>query len=142
MIIRRGAIRNITLTFRLFSKYRTDMKNAEVIDALGALAHEHRLAIYRLLVEQGPEGLPAGVIGERVGLVPSSLTFHLQSLQRAGLITQVRASRQVICSADYAVMNALVGYLTDKCCSASTESCDAACGPRSTSRAPRRKAVA
>lgn len=142
MIIRRGAIRNITLTFRLFSKYRTDMKNAEVIDALGALAHEHRLAIYRLLVEQGPEGLPAGVIGERVGLVPSSLTFHLQSLQRAGLITQVRASRQVICSADYAVMNALVGYLTDKCCSAGTQSCESACAPRSTARTPRRKAAA
>ena len=62
------------------------MKTAEVIDALGALAHEHRLGIYRLLVEQGPSGLPAGTIGERIGLVPSSLSFHLQSLQRAGLL--------------------------------------------------------
>jgi len=99
------------------------MKTAEVIGALGALAHEHRLGIYRLLIEQGPGGLPAGAIGQRVGLVPSSLTFHLQSLQRAGLITQVRASRQIFYSADYSVMNGLVSYLTDKCCSAAAQSC-------------------
>ena len=107
------------------------MKTAAVIDALGALAHEHRLAIYRLLVEQGPAGLPAGAIGERVGLLPSSLTFHLQSLQRAGLITQVRASRQLIYSADYTSMNELVGYLTDKCCAASGQGCATECAPRS-----------
>jgi ArsR family transcriptional regulator len=58
------------------------MKTPQVIDALGALAHEHRLAIFRLLVERGPAGLPAGRIAERVGLAPSSLTFHLQNLQR------------------------------------------------------------
>ena len=118
------------------------MKTGEVIDALGALAHEHRLAVYRLLVEQGPQGLPAGVIGERIGLVPSSLTFHLQALQRAGLVTQVRASRQLIYSADYTVMNALVGYLTDKCCSAGNAGCDEACAPRTATRAARRKAAA
>lgn len=117
------------------------MKTGEVIGALGALAHEHRLAIYRLLVEQGPAGLPAGAIGERVGLLPSSLTFHLQSLHRAGLITQVRASRQLIYSADYTVMNELVGYLTDKCCAASTQSCDPACAPR-VAKSVRRKSVA
>jgi DNA-binding transcriptional ArsR family regulator len=117
------------------------MKTAEVIGALSALAHEHRLAIYRLLVEQGPEGLPAGVIGDRVGLVPSSLTFHLQSLQRAGLITQVRASRQLIYSADYSAMNGLVGYLTDNCCAASGESCAPACSP-GTAKPARRKSVA
>jgi len=105
------------------------MKTPEVIDALGALAHEYRLAVYRLLVERGPEGLPAGVIGERVGLVPSSLTFHLQALQRAGLIKQVRASRQLIYSADYGVMNELVGYLTDTCCAASESGCNAECAP-------------
>lgn len=117
------------------------MKTADVIGALGALAHEHRLAIYRLLVEQGPEGLPAGVIAERVGLVPSSLTFHLQSLQRAGLITQARASRQLIYSADYSAMNGLVGYLTDKCCVASGQGCAPACAPR-TARPARRKSAA
>ena len=106
------------------------MKTPEVIGALGALAHEHRLAIFRLLVERGPEGLPAGVIAERVGLVPSSLTFHLQALQRANLIRQVRASRQLIYSADFTAMNELVGYLTDNCCAASGASCETGCGPR------------
>ena len=77
------------------------MKSGEAVDALGALAHEHRLAVYRLLVERGPEGLPAGVIAERVGLVPSSLTFHVQALQRAGLITHRRVSRQVFYAADF-----------------------------------------
>jgi ArsR family transcriptional regulator, arsenate/arsenite/antimonite-responsive transcriptional repressor len=114
------------------------MKTLQVITALGALAHEYRLAIYRLLVEQGPTGLAAGVIGERVGLVPSSLTFHLQSLQRAGLITQSRASRQLIYSADYSVMNALVGYLTDKCCTAADASCATECKPARPARAVRR----
>lgn len=117
------------------------MKTADVIAALGALAHEHRLGIYRLLVEQGPAGLPAGAIGERIGLVPSSLTFHLQSLQRAGLVNQARASRQLIYSADYPVMNELVGYLTDKCCAATGPDCAPACAPRAT-KPVRRKSAA
>lgn len=109
------------------------MKTPAVIDALAALAHEYRLAIYRMLVEQGPGGLAAGVIGERVGLQPSSLTFHLQALQRAGLITQRRASRQLLYSADYGVMNGLVGYLTDNCCAVE----GGACCPPPPVRAPR-----
>jgi len=102
------------------------MKTPAVIEALGALAHEHRLAIYRLLVQRGPEGLPAGTIGQRIGLVPSSLTFHLQNLQRAGLITQRRDSRQLIYSADFPVMNGLVGYLTENCCGNGASEC---CAP-------------
>jgi len=117
------------------------LKTEEVIEALGALAHGHRLAIYRLLVEQGPEGLPAGDIGERVGLQPSSLTFHLQSLQRAGLITHIRASRQLIYSADFGAMNDLVGFLTDKCCSAGSSSCDTACKPPRAQKPGRSKAA-
>ena len=118
------------------------MKTAAVIDALGALAHEYRLAIYRLLVEQGPSGLPAGVIGERVGLVPSSLTFHLQALHRAGLITQTRASRQLIYSTDYSVMNGLVGYLTDKCCTASGQACEpGVCTPQPIRNVKRKRAA-
>src|ERR1700678_827754 len=97
------------------------MKTPRVIDALGALAHEHRLAIFRLLVERGPAGLSAGRIAERVGLVPSSLTFHLQALQRAGLINQRRESRQLIYSADFDVMNDVLGYLTENCCAGSGE---------------------
>src|ERR1700676_1187957 len=103
------------------------MKTGRVIDALGALAHEHRLAIYRLLVQRGPEGLPAGAIGERVGLVPSSLTFHLQNLQRAGLITQQRVSRQLIYSADFDAMSGLIGYLTENCCGQGNGDCATTC---------------
>ncbi len=105
------------------------MKTPLVIAALSALAHEHRLAIYRLLVERGPEGLAAGAIGERVGLLPSSLTFHLQNLQRAGLITQERSSRQLIYSADFEAMNGLIGYLTENCCGQGNSECATACKP-------------
>lgn len=118
------------------------MKTPDVINALGALAHEYRLGIYRMLIERGPEGLSAGVIGERIGLLPSSLTFHLQALQRAGLITQTRASRQLIYSADYTVMNDLVGFLTDKCCSAADADCDALCKPVRSAKLTRRSKVA
>jgi ArsR family transcriptional regulator len=118
------------------------MKTPLVIAALSALAHKHRLAIYRLLVEQGPEGLSAGVIGERVGLLPSSLTFHLQNLQRAGLITQRRISRQLIYSADFDAMNGLIGYLTENCCAASGGKCAEACQPVRTRNASKRAAKA
>jgi ArsR family transcriptional regulator len=99
------------------------MQSPEAVHALGALAHEHRLAIYRLLVETGPDGLAAGVIAERLGIAPSSLTFHLQHLQRAGLIDQKRASRQLIYAADFARMNALVGFLTENCCGGGQTAC-------------------
>ena len=92
------------------------MKTPEVIEALAALAHEHRLAVFRLLVETGPGGLPAGEIGQRVGLLPSSLTFHLQHLTRAGLLSQRRVGRQLFYVTDFGVMNALVAYLTENCC--------------------------
>jgi DNA-binding transcriptional ArsR family regulator len=118
------------------------MKTPAVIGALGALAHEHRLAIYRQLVQRGPGGLPAGAIGERVGLVPSSLTFHLQNLQRAGLIAQRRESRQLIYSADFAVMNGLVGYLTENCCGNSSADCSSGCAPAQPAKAAKRAARA
>ena len=104
------------------------MKAKDVIEALGALAHEHRLALYRLLVERGPEGLPAGHIAAHLKLVPSSLTFHLQALQRAGLIIRRRESRQLIYSADFDAVNAVVGYLTENCCVGSGE-CAPGCKP-------------
>src|SRR5882724_11523697 len=118
------------------------MKTPAVINALGALAHEHRLAIYRLLVQRGPDGLPAGVIGQRVGLLPSSLTFHLQNLQRAGLIAQRRESRQLIYSADFAVMNGLVGYLTENSCSNSGADCLSSCAPAQPAKVGKRGARA
>jgi ArsR family transcriptional regulator len=109
------------------------MKARDVIDALGALAHEHRLAVFRLLVERGPEGLPAGHIGKRLGVAPSSLTFHLQGLQRAGLISQRRESRQLIYSADFDSMNKVIGYLTENCCAGSQ--CAPECAPPRSRRA-------
>jgi DNA-binding transcriptional ArsR family regulator len=109
------------------------MNATETVQALGALAHEYRLAIYRLLVEKGPEGLSAGDIAERIGVVPSSLTFHVQALQRAGLITQRRVSRQLFYSADFEAMNGLVDYLTRNCCGG-VESCAAACKPTAASK--------
>ena len=116
------------------------MKPNQVIAALGALAHEHRLAVYRLLVAGGPDGLPAGSIADRVGLVPSSLTFHLQNLQRAGLITQRRDGRQLIYTTDFGVMTSLVTYLTENCCG-SASGC-VPCAPPSAAKPRRSKTAA
>ena len=92
------------------------MDRKQAIAALGALAQETRLDLFRLLVTCGLDGLPAGVIAERLGVLPSSLSFHLAQLTHAGLITQRRLSRQLIYSADYDAMNTLLAYLTENCC--------------------------
>jgi ArsR family transcriptional regulator len=105
------------------------MDAPQVIGALGALAHETRLKVFRMLVERGPDGLPAGTIAERLALPPSSLTFHLQQLTHAGLITQRRLSRQLFYATDFAVMNAVVSYLTDNCCGGA-EACAPVCRPQ------------
>ncbi|MDQ3056976.1 MAG: ArsR family transcriptional regulator [Pseudomonadota bacterium] len=99
------------------------MDNEDSVRALAALAHTHRLAVFRLLVGQGPQGLAAGAIAKAIGLAPSSLTFHLHHLHRAGLVTQRRESRQLFYAADFAAMNALVGYLTDHCCDGDVAAC-------------------
>ena len=101
----------------------TNVDPKQAVNALSALAHEHRLAIYRMLVERGPDGLPAGAIAERLGVPSSSLTFHLQHLLRAGLVTQRRVSRQLIYAADFATMNGLVGFLTENCCGRGASAC-------------------
>jgi ArsR family transcriptional regulator len=111
------------------------------IEAFGALAHEYRLAIYRLLVEQGPDGLSAGAIGEAIGLVPSSLTFHLQNLHRAGLIVQRRKSRSLFYSVDFDAMSDLLGYLTENCCAASGGSCATAREPAAKAKTAKRRKV-
>jgi ArsR family transcriptional regulator, arsenate/arsenite/antimonite-responsive transcriptional repressor len=115
------------------------MKTTGAVGALGALAHEHRLTLYRLLVERGPDGLPAGAIAERLQIAPSSLTFHLQHLQRVGLIKQRRVSRQLIYAADFTVMNELLAYLTENCCGSQTASCAPACETARTSTQSTRK---
>jgi len=107
------------------------MDEKHAIAALGALAQDTRLALFRLLVTAGPAGLPAGVIAERLGVQPSSLSFHLAQLVHAGLITQRRLSRQLIYSAEYGAMNALLAYLTENCCGRDTVNapvCDPAAG--------------
>jgi ArsR family transcriptional regulator len=88
----------------------------QAVSALGALAQEHRLALFRLLVQAGGEGMAAGAIAEALGVPNSSLSFHLAQLSRAGLIRQERRSRSLIYSADYGAMNALLGYLMENCC--------------------------
>lgn len=105
------------------------MDSARTISCLGALAQETRLAIFRLLVERGPAGLPAGLIADRLGLPASSLSFHLAHLTRSGLIVQRRVSRQLIYSADFAVMSDLIGFLTDNCCGSNAALCATACAP-------------
>ena len=95
---------------------RAKIDSKAVIAALGALAHETRLGIFRLLVERGPEGLAAGAIAEALGIPPSSLTFHLHQLMHAGLISQRRLSRQIFYATDFAAMTAVTAYLTENCC--------------------------
>jgi ArsR family transcriptional regulator, arsenate/arsenite/antimonite-responsive transcriptional repressor len=102
--------------------------SATAIAALGALAQEHRLALFRLLVQAGEGGIAAGAIAEALGIPNSSLSFHLAQLSRAGLIRQERRHRSLIYSADYPAMNALVGYLMENCC-AGAGCGDAVCTP-------------
>jgi DNA-binding transcriptional ArsR family regulator len=92
------------------------MESTQAVQTLSALAQESRLAIFRLLVQAGPGGLAAGAIGEKLGLPPATLSFHLAGLTRAGLAQSRQEGRFVIYNADYAAMNALVGFLTDNCC--------------------------
>lgn len=87
-----------------------------VVRALGALAHESRLAIFRALVVAGPAGMPAGEIAQQVGLSPSSLSFHLKDLSHAGLVTGDQQGRFIFYSANFEAMNGLVGFLTENCC--------------------------
>jgi ArsR family transcriptional regulator, arsenate/arsenite/antimonite-responsive transcriptional repressor len=98
------------------------MKTKNAVEALSALAHEQRLRVFRLLVKAGPAGLPAGRIAARLRSAPSSLSFHLKELDRAGLVTSRQNGRFVIYSADFKAMDVLLAYLTENCCA------DADCG--------------
>jgi DNA-binding transcriptional ArsR family regulator len=120
------------------------MTAEETIAALAALAHAHRLAAYRLLVVAGPEGLSAGLVAEKLSIAPSSLTFHLQQLLRAGLVTQRRLSRQLIYAANFETMNAMLAYLTKNCCGQGEQGVCATsvCKAKSGKKSPRRMARA
>jgi ArsR family transcriptional regulator len=108
------------------------MDTKEVLAALSAIAQESRLAIFRLLVQVGPEGMAATKIAEQLDIAPSSLSFHLKELAHARLITSRSEGRFIIYSTDVVVMNSLIGYLTENCCGG------VACGPvgRDTTKSP------
>ena len=99
------------------------MKRSAVIGALGALAQETRLDIFRLLVQRGPEGMPAGEIGSRLGQPSPTMSFHLTQLRFAGLVSSRRESRSIIYSANFKAMTDLLGYLTENCCGGRPELC-------------------
>ena len=110
------------------------MKKQDAVAILAALAQDNRLDVFRLLVEAGPAGMPAGHIGTSLRLPPNALTFHLDRLREAGLVTSRRDGRSMIYAAQFAAMNALVSYLTDHCCQGRPELCKPKVG-KSTRRA-------
>ena len=110
------------------------MDSISAISALAALAQEHRLALFRLLVQAGPDGMAAGAIADALGVPNSSLSFHLAQLNRAGLIRQERRHRSLIYRADYSAMNALVGYLMENCCGGASCAPDTDCTPATQQR--------
>lgn len=93
------------------------------IDRLSALAHPARLAAFRLLIQAGPEGLPAGEIARLTGAPPSTLSSQLAILERAGLTRSRREGRSILHAADYAAMSSLVTYLAEDCCQGAPEAC-------------------
>ena len=99
------------------------MDETEIVSALSALAHEHRLRIFRLLVRAGPSGVPAGEIAEHVGISPTSMSFHLKELDHAGLISSTRDGRYVRYAVRFEGMRQLMTYLTKDCCRGQPELC-------------------
>ncbi|MDK9702855.1 MAG: metalloregulator ArsR/SmtB family transcription factor [Sulfuritalea sp.] len=114
------------------------MDTIQAVDKLGALAQETRLSIFRLLIEQGPQGLHAGAIAEALALPPATLSFHVAHLVRAGLVTSRQEGRFIFYAASFAAMDDLIAYLTDNCCQGGQ------CLPKAAARATtarRRKAA-
>ena len=99
------------------------MKKDRAVSALAALAQDNRLDVFRLLVQAGPDGMPAGQVAEALDLAPNTLTFHFDRLRDAGLVTVRRDGRSMIYSARYEAMNALIAYLTENCCRGRADQC-------------------
>ncbi|HUL67890.1 MAG TPA: metalloregulator ArsR/SmtB family transcription factor [Burkholderiaceae bacterium] len=99
------------------------METADAVIALAAMAQGTRLAVFRLLVQQGPTGLAAGEIAAKLDLAPATLSFHLKELNRAGLVKPRQDGRFIYYAADFAAMNELIGFLTENCCAADCTSC-------------------
>jgi len=103
------------------------METEHILAALAALAQESRLAVFRLLVQAGPEGLAASKIAANLDLAPSSLSFHLKELTHAKMVVQRKAGRSLIYSANFETMNGLLGFLTENCCGGNP--CSSVCPP-------------
>ncbi|MES2312818.1 MAG: metalloregulator ArsR/SmtB family transcription factor [Pseudomonadota bacterium] len=118
-----------------FRNYR-NMKSIDALTCLNALAQEHRLNLYRLLVQAGEEGMAVGELAAATGLAGATLTNHLHILRRAGMVSDERRGRVIQCRANYPQMNALLGFLTENCCAGSAA---AGCAPATTCQPARRK---
>ena len=113
------------------------MEKAQAVTALAALAQDNRLDVFRLLVQAGPEGLPAGQVALKLGLPPNTLTFHFDRLRMADLVTVRREGRSMIYAARFDTMNAVLAFLTENCCAGVGQGCAApSCKP-----APKRRRV-
>ena len=99
------------------------MDKTSALAALAALAQENRLDVFRLLVEAGPDGMPAGAVADALDLAPNTLTFHFDRLRHAGLVTVQREGRSMIYAARFETMNELLGFLTENCCGGAPEKC-------------------
>jgi ArsR family transcriptional regulator, arsenate/arsenite/antimonite-responsive transcriptional repressor len=106
------------------------MKNSDAVSALAALAQENRLDVFRLLVQAGPDGMPAGAVSTALKLAPNTLTFHFDRLRDADLVTVRREGRSMIYAARFEAMNALLSFLTENCCQGAADACaPAVCKP-------------
>lgn len=115
------------------------MKEQSALVALSALSHQSRLTVFGLLLEAGPNGLPAGEIGQRLGVPPNALSFHLTRLRHAGLVRNKRNGRQMVYAADYAGMQSLMDFLTENCCQRSAGKCSPACSQKTSSSQTNKK---
>ena len=113
------------------------MKKQDALAALAALAQDNRLDVFRLLVQAGPEGMPAGAVAAALDLAPNTLTFHFDRLRSSGLVTVRRDGRSMIYAARFETMNDLLDFLTENCCGGAPEKCKpiAACKPARPKRA-------
>jgi ArsR family transcriptional regulator, arsenate/arsenite/antimonite-responsive transcriptional repressor len=116
------------------------MKSKDAITAFGALASEARLSVYRLLVKRGPEGYTPSELARRLDVPAPTLSFHLKGLMQAGLVVSRRESRNLFYSPNFERMNALVGFLTENCCSLADEACSTSCPPQSVPAQARKRA--
>jgi ArsR family transcriptional regulator len=105
------------------------MEKTDAVAALAALAQDNRLDVFRLLVQAGHNGMPAGAVADALDLAPNTLTFHFDRLRMAGLVNVRRDGRSMIYAAQFEKMNALIGFLTENCCAGTPCTPAAECKP-------------